>query len=364
MHVPRVTFESDLGHDDPFKQVLERWLGQEFPALGGATTEDTMIAVVNEFISTKQYRVGPRPAPESEVMIRRAVREHVEAGHVVPVLIPSAAVKLPFGARLDLAELSALRVLGCLQERVKRHYAPGLAVRVRLEDLTELTISPEVHHVRQLTESYVRDFRNLVDVLGFSAWLTVVPESALVQEEAWQRLTAELTTAFAYHLDTTATTPEVEVRGALARYGWQGGVGSAMREYLTARYRKLYPATSASEHTVLMARYLAAILARRHLGATGAVNDGPRLEITFANPLPDAPRFSTRVQYRTAPRHQAGLALPYWAAKGYLTLDEEDAPHITLAHATTPVPGLTHGQLTLTTKEGLSAELQADYLQG
>lgn len=363
MMTPRVTFESELGRDDPFKALLERWLGREFPVLSTGHVEDMMAAVMHEFISTKQYRVGPRPEPESAVMMRAAIRAAIENSAAIPVLIPSAAIKLPFGSRLDLAELSALRVLSCLNERVRRHYAPGLTISVRLEDLTEWTISPDVPDIRTLTDEYIRDFRNLVTVLGYAPWLTLKPESSLVTEDVWADVATRLTAAFEVWIAASEMTPDHAVSGTLKDYGWVGPVSGELRQYLRARYQTLYPHVPDSQHISMMARYLAAILTRRYLRATGAADGEPRLEITFANPLPGAPRYSTRLQYRVAPRCQASLAIPYWAAKGYLTLDADDAPHITLAHHREEITDLVHGQLTLTNPEGIRAELRADYTQ-
>lgn len=365
MAQPAVSYTSTYGDYDPMREVIERWMGREFPLLSSGRTDDVMIAVVEEIIASKQYRVGPRPNPESEVLIRDAVRQLVSAQLPINVLIPSAAVKLPFGSNLDVAELAALKVLDCLNRRVKRHYAPGISVRMRMEDLTEYTITRDQPSIELITAQYISQFARLVKVLGYSEWMTLVPESSLVDRDSWDIVTDEYTQLFLDFLNETDDKPNTPVpqSSILSIDGWKGGVSLEMREYLKARYRKSYPNVYDAQHNLMMARYLSAILARKALGATGAV-PGKRVELTFAPALPDAPLASPRVYYRTVPLSQTSMHIPYWAAKGYLVLSDHQDPTIKVVQAGTLVPNITTGTIQITGEDGSHAYVQADYVLG
>lgn len=355
MH-PALKWFPQNGPTDPYAPVIESFIGREFPALQLLRGESLMEAVVAAFLATKQYRYGPRPLPESEVKIRDVVRRAVHAERAIPILIPAAALKVPIGESIDLAELSALRVLECLQTRVTRHHRPGVDIRIRLEDLTELAISGDVPNVHEHLRQYTCQFTSLTRVLGYDGFITVVPESSLADPAAFLASVDAHADVFRRYLDSDRS--DAGARELAAR-GWAGGVSADFYRWLADRYVKLYPGADRAEHHRVMARYLAAILARRDHRAVGADPsfDG-RLEISFAPPLPDAPAVSTRVQYRSVPLSQSSNHTPYWAAKGHLRINGKDEPRIALG----PWTGdYTPGQLELRSDAG-AVTIRADYV--
>jgi hypothetical protein len=113
----------------------------------------------------------------------------------------------------------------------------------------------------------------------------------------------------------------------LIAVGWKGGVSQEWRDFLEGRHKKLHPEQPMERHAELSCRYLAILLARLKLNLRGDDPEwqvgGRHLEISFAPPMPHAPKVSTRVYYRTMPVEQTKLHVPYWRAKGFFRLDEE-----------------------------------------
>lgn len=348
---------------DPYTKSIEHFIAHEFPQLSSGKTENVMESIMTEFLGTKQVRIGPRPKPESEVLMRTVVRNAVDAGQPIPILMASAAVKVPIGESMDVAELSALRMLANLQERVKRHYAPGTNMVIRMEDLTEYAISATVPHIREHVGQYTSTMRNLVLALGYQSWLLPLEESAMMNEENFLQRVEYFAQCFKNYLDFTDgnETMPMEKVGDNARElkfaGWKNGVSKDMRDYLRSRYRKLYPETPESEHNGIMGTYLACILVRRQMNGMGMT--GERLEIGFAAALPDTPLTNTRVYYRTVPLSQSSLHMPYWNAKGFFKINQQGEPRISLG----PWQGnYTHGQLEVSNGTN-TALLRADYTE-
>jgi hypothetical protein len=326
---------------DPYALGIERFMGQEFPQLASGKIEDRMEAVMTEFLGTKQCRIGPRPNPESEVKMRAVVRNAIQANAPIPILIAAASVKVPIGESMDVAELSALRMLGSLQDRISRHYAPGTAIKIRLEDLTELVISENVPNIAQHVGQYRETFKALVRVLGYDSFLTLLAESQLADTWQFTARAFDFGKVFARYLEATDSNPDAPLSTtsqgrALEDAGWKGPVSKAMRDYLRSRYLKLYPdmangfnhALGVSAYNHIMGNYLACILVRRQMNAMGMA--GARLEIGFSAAMPDAPTINTRVYYRTVPLSQSSLHIPFWNAKGFIKINEQGETRISL----------------------------------
>ena len=264
-------------------------------------------------------------------MMRATVRRCVSQGAPIPVLIASAAVKVPVGdARVDLAEVAGLKVLASLHERVAAVYRPSLHFRVRLEDQTERVLSSDTPNLEPAITRYVQDFRDLIDVLEVP--VEAVTETDLLGANADRFLTeaSRLQPIFVAHLaDNTAAEeewPALETYRRLTEEGWAGGIPSATRSFFEARFRRNYPDMPPTEHNGMIARYLSAVLARRKLKASGQdPNWLGRLEISFAPPLPDSPVVSPRVYYRTVPRTESEQHLAWWCARGLMKIGEHSS---------------------------------------
>lgn len=347
-----------------FAEQIEKLIQGSHPFLKSNDQEGVMERVVEEFVGTKNTRLGPRPNLESLVLIRNVVRRCIAAERSIPVLIASAAVKVPVGnSRIDLAELSALRMLADLQDRVRRHYAPGLLIRLRLEDGVELMISQDVPNLRASIEQYVSDFRALCRIMGYSDFIEQIRETEIVPEEQFVGEARMIQPHILHYLsDTDGCEPGHQDHSSwqtMHQLGWEGEISLEMRKYFRDRYRRNYPNLPESEHNLLMSRYLACVLTRKRLNAAGASSDWPgRLEISFVPRLPYAPTISPRVYYRSIPRNQSEQHIAYWCAKGIVRVGENSI-RLGLLNWWSDKK-LTQGEIVLK-RNGEELRLQADY---
>lgn len=120
--------------ESPFNELIARFVEQKFPTQK-ATGGDALELVFAEWLGTKQTRNGPKPAPEAQVAQRAVIRHWIENKRPIPVMVPWGSEK-PDGSGVDVAEIAALKQLECLQMRVQAHYAPGLDIVLRIEDLS------------------------------------------------------------------------------------------------------------------------------------------------------------------------------------------------------------------------------------
>lgn len=318
--------------EDPYVSLIESFIGKEFPQFFCSKTENIVDAVIDEFLATKQVRIGPKPNPESIVMMRDVVRRAVQAERSIPILIASAAVKVPLGNEIDLAELSAIRILGNLQDRILHYYKHGVDVRIRMEDLTELVLTPDNPDVTDLAADYVGKFKGLVRALGYDEFIHPIKESIMGDASEFLDKVQNLVPAFKYYLEKSDKYADPKHHfGWIEKLGWKGPISLETRDFLSARYEKMYPGTTRDQHREMMADYFAAILARHQMGIIG--NDKSfegRLEISFNPPLPNHPPISTRVQYRSVPLSQSSNNRPYWLAKGYMRISNDNDARLAL----------------------------------
>lgn len=300
-----------MSSGDPHGPEIEEFLRREFPQTA-AKAASAMEAVVDAIIGSRQVRLGALPNPESLVAIREVVRNYIAENRPIPIMVP-AGPKKPMGdASVDMAELSALRILAQLQANVSQHYAPGLDMRLRLEDFTGFYLEGE--GIRPTVDRYTSDFEALISVLGYSGFITPVRERALV---GWEEFRAKVAEINALMLPYLAGTDGTE--GSMD--GWALGsmmripVAKAQREFLLGRYAKIYPGADGEFVLRAMASYLSCAVGRRHLKASGADPswDRGRIDIYFAPPVPGTPHelVSTRVYYRTVPLAHSKQHIPF-----------------------------------------------------
>jgi hypothetical protein len=319
-----------MSSGDPHGPEIEEFLRHEFPQTA-AKAESVMEAVVDAIIGSRQVRLGAAPNPESLVAIREVARNYIRENRPVPIMIPAGPKKPMLGVSVDMAELSALRILAQLQETVRQHYAPGLDMRLRLEDFTGFYL--EGPEIKPTVDRYVADFEALISILWYSGFITPIRERALV---GWEEFFAKVSEINALMLPYLAGTDGTE--GTMD--GWplasmmKVPVVQAQREFLLGRYAKLYPEGGPENHLRAMAAYLSCAVGRRHLKASGADeswNHG-RIDIYFAPPVQGTPHelVSTRVYYRTVPLAHSKQHIPFWRAKGILKVSD-DGPRMSFA---------------------------------
>lgn len=298
--------------------LVDRFLLNELPGADFSRDENLVDKITSLFMGTRHIRLAGCPSPESQVLMRSVIRTAIERNVAIPVL-SAAGPKKSNSGQIDLAEFSAMQKLVCLQERVRKYYAPGMSFRVRLEDVTGVLMEP-VDSRREMNQ-YCNDFTTLCALLEErigGKFIKVWRESS---EPEQSRKMLELAHQHLPAFERAFTTGDQEgVKAA----GWLSGVGQNWKDFLNERYTKLFPHWTQERKDHQAAKYLACTLARQQAGMTGATPEwlinGKHLEISFANPSPGAPAASTRVYYRTMSTKQTKLHMPYWRSKGYFRL--------------------------------------------
>lgn len=318
-----------MSSGDPRGQEIEEFLRREFPPTAAKAASATD-AVVDAIIGSRQVRLGAAPNPESLEAIRAVVRAYMGENRAIPVLI-AAGPKKPVPTSVDVAELSALRTLAQLQGAVSAHHAPGLEIRMRIEDLTGLVL--EGAGIAPEAGRYIADFGALVDVLGYAGFISPVRERDLAGADAFVAAVDEIHAAMMPYLAGTDGS-EADMAGWAAAAFMSSPITAEQRAFLMGRYAKLYPDAPPDAHLWSMSRYLSCAVARRRLGASGADPswDRGRIDISFAPPVPGTPKelVSTRVYYRTVPLSQSKQHIPFWRARGILKVGK-GGPRVSFA---------------------------------
>ena len=273
-------------------------------------------------VNTRQVRLTGSPNPESLVLIREVIRWAMDAKQPIPILIASGPKKPGAFANIDVAELSALKILKCLNHQVRRWHVPGIHVRIRLEDETGYYLEGNTNEVRKTIQSYCMGFVALSAVLNDeSLFLQPFMESTKSEGEMTEKA-KELHPVFVGVMCGT-----LPLR-SLHDLGWKGPLSDALIKNLDDRYEKLQLGGDYNGRKSLAAKYLANTLARKLVGATGWDEEwAPKgaLEVSFAAPMPNSPTVSRRVHYRTVPLRCSRLHLPYWRSRGMLKVEAETA---------------------------------------
>ncbi len=314
--------------DDPNADLIIMFLRNEYPQLHNGNEESIVTAVTEEMIGSRQVRLAGRPTPESEVAMRDVVRNCIKQSHPIPVLVVSGPKKSVVGESVDIAELSALKTLACLNKRVKTHYPPGITVRIRLEDSTGYYLEEGVKGLNETIERYIQDFSSLIKVLGYDFIEPVREQSLMTVDQLREKADKVLPLIMSYIQDSEIIKERewahLDSWKKLIKTGWQGMIPREMRDYYHRRYSNLFPEYDENNRLAVTAKYMAGTLARYQLKAIGALDTWPGFfQINFAPPVPGIPKsmITTRLYYRTVPLSQTKRHMPFWRAKGFVVLN-------------------------------------------
>lgn len=211
---------------------------------------------------------------------------------------------------MDIAELSALRVLACVQRQVKELHPAGLDIRLRLEDNTGYYLEGKSDGVVNSIEKYITDMCSLIRVLGYDDFITPIRESSIVNYDIFADDATALQPFFYNYLmeseiESVDNWENITSYKTLAGFGWKGIIPPEMREYYHHRYRILFPDMTTLERVEAIAKYFSSTLAR-HRALSTAVDpnwNGRFIQIAFTPPVLGEPLglINTRIHYRTVP---------------------------------------------------------------
>lgn len=313
---------------DPYSGLITQFIHSEFPRKD-ITSKNTLIdLLVEEILASGAVRYGPRPPAEVQVNLKHMVERWVKEGRPIPFLVPWGSIKPHFGG-VDIAELSGLKTLQCLNDRISRHYGPGTEMNLRIEDISGFYMFAWMgEHTRPAIQEYSTGLEQLIKALDLR-FINPMPESRLVTEEKFGAEADSISGPMLSHLKGE--------HGAFAKIkelGWTGSISPEMITFYKERYATHYPDIPDGQRLELLASYLSQALARVRLGVRGGSPLWGKLhgEVAF---VPSAPgtlqHFGHRVVYRTIPESMTRNHMPAWRAKGYLRIRNNNSVRPALA---------------------------------
>jgi hypothetical protein len=282
-------------------------------------------------IGSRNIRQGKAPTIEVQANIIKLIKQCMETGKPIPVLVGSGPKKTDNNSSIDIAELSVLNILECVNNEVKKFHKPGLDIQIRLEDLTGIWL--EGDKAVNSMDRYMKDFQKLLRILGYEN-IKTFRESQLTSLKDFTESSKMYSELFEEYLTETHELDESEYTSTdsykkLTETGWKGIVPFVMREYLYNKYYKLIPGINKKGMIEVASKYLGSTLARNKLNATGKsagmYESGFKpMEIAFATPTPGIPEdmHGARVYYRTVTLKNSKKHIPYWRAKGILKINK------------------------------------------
>lgn len=321
--------------DDPNSEIITNFLMQELPQFAEGHSEVILDAIYDILVGSRQIRLAGKPKPESAVAIREVIREAMDKGVPIPILIVSGPKKSPLHESIDIAELSMLKIINSVYEQVTKFYRQGLEVRIRLEDTTGMYLENHLptSDLMETMDQYCNDLQKLVRILGYT-YIRPFRETEIVSPEHFAKMSEEIATLLFDYMVASAQISDTNLWSQLESYkkleelGWKGIIPHEMREYYRNRYLHLFPEWEEKDRLIVTAKYLASTLVRYKTDAIGRVIPGGRywsnyIQINFAPPVPGMPNTlaTTRLYYRTMTLNNTKKHAPYWRTKGILVLN-------------------------------------------
>jgi hypothetical protein len=150
---------------------------------------------------------------------------------------------------------------------------------------------------------------------------------------------------------------------ALIKASWKGLISAEQREMYMVKYEKLYPGLSQLDRTILMCKYFAASLTRKILNMVGfSTND--HLEIAFMPSTLGTANYihPTRFYYRPIELKNSKRSIPFWRAKGFLKIHEDNTVRISSVTWNEAAQMDFHKGKLLVTRDSLQVEVTCDYI--
>jgi hypothetical protein len=168
------------------KEVIHRhWVkpqASEPLAAPAAERVEPLARAALDTMLTRQFRVGPLPAPEMYEQFLTPIRRFVRKGQPIRVTVGYGPLKNPNAvahSRADWAEFFALCHLVAWHNKVQRVYPPGLQFQIYFDDETLLLANGAN---KSLMRSYMSSIAELLRVLGYE---TVFLPPTRITHFAW-----------------------------------------------------------------------------------------------------------------------------------------------------------------------------------
>lgn len=313
--------------------TLENLVNTEFDIYQNCVinSQNTLIDTITQlFIGSKKIRFGNYPSEQNVSFLKNIIQQNISLNKPIPIVVPMGPHKTIINENIDLAELYALKTLSALNSRVSKFYPQGLKIYLREEDITGWFLTGVTQVVKENIEKYLSDFEKLINILGYSDFIIPFRESSLVNYDDVVALIDVYTTPIRNYINDTNNNIDnyqnLTSYKVLQTLGWKGEIPLKQRSFYRERYKRNYPDKSMFEIDEMMINYLAISFAKSQFNAL--VPDSIKenfIQLTFAPPVPGIPHglASRRLYYRTLPANISRMHLPFWRAKGFLSVSDD-----------------------------------------
>ena len=331
-------FEVKLDNTNPYSSLIRDMMMLQFPETSAINTKQILEVLTEEVISTSNVRFGPRPTLESLVEIRKVLKLAVVDDRPINLLVPFGSKKPVNGRGVDIAEIMSLKMLSCLNSRVKKIHSPGIHVNMRIEDYTGFYMfRDEGEDGKKSSIKYVDDLCKLINILGLDDIILPIKETSYVGKlfsdddfMAIVKMAKMNILAYLIESEEPASEPYYSLPSfmELKAMGWQGTIPMEQREYYYRSYEKIY-GIPRTEQRIKLAEYFAMSFARYKLNFRGMPEDvwgDSFIDLTFCPPVPGVPESidSRRVYYRTIYAKYTREHMPPWRCRGYLRIRNDN----------------------------------------
>lgn len=343
---------------DVFHSTVAKFVASEFPRPTIKHSTQLLDLLSDEVFGTKLTRLGPKPSPETQVAVRQVLTNRIAEAAPIPFMVPWGSKK-PDGSTIDIAELSAMKVMDSLHQRIAQHYPPGAQFVLRSEDVAASWLYYERPEEAAREAKLYSDGLELLPRVLDLPHITVMRESSLTDSGTFNDAAA---TILPYMEDYLLYGESDGRLDNIRQLGWSGPIAQETIDYYLHLYEKLYPKHSPRDRVRVLARYFSGALARRKLGLRGNRHEWGAnfIDLAFMAPIPGTENyFGKRVNYRTLPTAFSTNHMIPWRSKGVLKIANDNTVTPNLC-SFSDVDGIQPNRITLT-NGGLSVDLQADY---
>ena len=365
-------------NEEPYADIICQHVNREFPHTAQFTQCEVVEAISNLIVGTKEVRYGSLPSPEHLVVLRSAIRQSVEKGHPIPILVPWGSIKSDFSPMLDISEVSAIQRLVQLDSDILNYYNPGTEIVIRVEDTsgyTLFTLEADQEMIKRNIDLYSKDMKNLVSILSPANSIRVELESEMfnakdfntffeINSQQIEEYLLESWNAIQFYPEKVT---ELESYKLINSRGWKGIISYEQRMHYVEAYKRLYSTWDIATCIKRLSLYFGGAWTRFQLNMTGKQSYWDKfIQLAFIPPikgLPEGYNFNY-VYHRTLPLSQARTHIPPWRAKGYFKINGNTIQHkLTTFGDTETISQLTPVVLEISDDtKNLSVNIKADYL--
>lgn len=315
--------------DNAYAGIIGQYFERKFSASFQPSKDNLLDILTDILVGTKEYRFGPLPRPEILAIIRQTIQKAIELGEPIPITVPWGGRKARSGVSVDIAEVSALRQLVCMDTILRKYYEPGILVHIRIEDTGADWLYRDESSAPEQVERYSADMIQLIHALRGDSKMDAIRESELMDTADYFEMANMYSAVIFDYLSAQEHYPVskafVDAALRMQQIGWIGVINEEQRQYYKDRYTAQEPDLPLSAQLSKMADYFAGSLARYKLNgrANPETPVGSFIQINFVPPVPGAPAaiFSNTLYYRTVALSNARTHIAPWRAKGYLEID-------------------------------------------